>query len=108
MNRVRLTGGLERTASSAYVNTEGGIVVECFDFSQDAHDFFGNDVAFSLTIDAELKTAVLEGLGIAHPDDDVDAAILSALADRFASYYAVKQWLEEQQIAFSTAFEPHA
>jgi hypothetical protein len=109
MNRVRLIGGLERTASSAYLNGDGGLVVECFDFSEDAHDFFGNDVAFTLEVAAGFKPLLLERLGIPPPDDGgLDEAVLRAFADRFTSYHDVRQWLEAEQIAFTSAFEPHA
>jgi hypothetical protein len=109
MNRIRLQGGLERTASSAYIDGEGRLVVECFDFSEDAHNFFGNDVAFVLTIAAELKQALLERLRVdASAESDADEALLRAVADRFSSYFDIKTWLEAEELAFTSSFDPHA
>jgi hypothetical protein len=109
MERIRLEGGLDRTASWAYMDEQGRLVVECFDFSEDAHDYFGNDVAFTLTVDAESKASLLERLGGTAEDDvGLDESILRALAGRFTSYFDVRAWLEAEGIAFRSAFDPHA
>jgi hypothetical protein len=109
MNRVRLRGGLERTASSAEIDDGGRLVVECFDFSEDARDYFGNDVAFTLTVEAEVKPLLLDRLGVVPPPDgSADDALLAALAARFDGYFSVKQWLEAEGIAFADAFDPRA
>jgi hypothetical protein len=109
MERVRLQGGLDRTASWVCVDDEGRLVVECFDFSEDAHDFFGNDVAFTLTVDAALKPAILARLDVAEPDaGNVDDVLLETILARFESYFAVKDWLERERIPFAGAFDPHA
>jgi len=110
MERVRLQGGLDRTASWVCVDDEGRLVAECFDFSEDAHDFFGNDVAFTLTVDVDQKAAILERLGVAMPRDPakLDAVLLETVLARFTSYFAVKDWLEQEHIPFAGTFEPHA
>src|SRR5690606_30042714 len=50
--RVKLRGLLERTASTVEVRSDGALVVELYDFSPNAHAWFGNDVAFLLTVAA--------------------------------------------------------
>ena len=48
--RVKLKGVLERTASSVEIKGDGSLVVEVYDFSDDAEQWFGNDVAFLLKV----------------------------------------------------------
>jgi hypothetical protein len=43
--RMKLKGVLERTASFIEVKGDGSLVVELYDFSDKAEEWFGNDVA---------------------------------------------------------------
>jgi hypothetical protein len=109
--RVKLRGVLAHTASSAAIGADGGLVVELYDFSADAHTWLGNDVAFLLELGPAEKDAVLRQLLGGHDAPnarDRDALLLQLVAERFDDYYAVEQWLNEQGIPFRKRFEPWA
>lgn len=51
--RVRLTGGLEHTVTWVEVLPDGSLLVELYDHSQEAEQWFGNDLAFLLKLEAK-------------------------------------------------------
>jgi hypothetical protein len=111
--RVVLRGVLDRTSSSASIEPDGGLVVELYDFSPDAHTWLGNDVAFLLHVAAADKERVLaellrERCGEAAGAGEPDGTLLRLLHERFDDYYAVMQWLEEHAIPYRKEFEPWA
>ncbi len=108
--RVKLRGVLAKTASWAIAGDDGGLVIELYDFSDDAHALLGNDVAFLLQLDAAAKDAALVRLFGGEPpsDADRDALLLHLIGERFDDYYAVQQWLTDQGIPFRKQFEPWA
>lgn len=109
--RVKLRGVLERTASTAEVRSDGALVVELYDFSPNAHAWFGNDVAFLLTVAAGEKDAMLSKLTAGRdvgPGSDADDLLLALIEERFSDYYAVKRWLEAHAIPFETEFDARA
>ena len=105
--RVELRGVLEDTVSSASIGGDGSLVVRLFDFSTEAHSFLGRDVAFLLHVAAADKEETCKRLlHEAQPAGlDRDDALLRAMQERFADYYEVKQWLEEQRIPFRKEFD---
>ncbi|HEY0383599.1 MAG TPA: hypothetical protein VGC72_15520 [Candidatus Elarobacter sp.] len=109
--RVKLRGVLAQTASWATIGDDGGLVVELYDFSAEAHTWLGNDVAFLLKIGAaekgEMSARLLAASSRADAPDD-DERLLRCMQERFADYHAVKDWLEDQGIAFRKEFEPWA
>jgi hypothetical protein len=109
--RVTLRGVLAQTASSAAIRADGSLVVELYDFSDEAQKWLGNDVAFLLELGAAEKAQALARLASAQELSgaaDPDGLLLQLLQTRFADYYDVKQWLEEQNIPFRKEFEPWA
>jgi hypothetical protein len=109
--RVRLRGVLAQTASSAEIGADGRLVVELYDFSDDAQKFLGNDVAFVLTLECAEKATLLARLLPAEQvsrEPDPDTLLLQQLAERFADYYDVERWLNDQGIPFRKEFEPWA
>ena len=110
--RVKLKGVLERTASSAEIRSDGSLVIELYDFSGEAEMRFGNDVAFLLTITADDKGRMLSrlmaGRGEGPGVPDGDELLLRLIRERFADYYAVKQWLDESQIPYQKEFDSWA
>ena len=108
--RVKLRGVLAQTASSAAIADDGSLVVELYDFSDDAHTWLGNDVAFLLELDVAAKDAALVRLLGGEPPNGSprDALLLELIAERFDDYYAVRQWLSDQGIPFRKTFEPWA
>jgi hypothetical protein len=110
--RVKLKGGLEKTSSSAEVKADGSLVIELYDFSHEAEERLGNDVAFLLTISARDKMHLLTQLMAEQeviPDlSDQDDLLLWLLRARFSDYYAVRQWLEKKGFPYQEAFDPWA
>jgi hypothetical protein len=110
--RFKLPGVLDRTASWVYVVDDGTLVVELYDFSPDAEKWLGNDVAFLLHVAPDDKARILTRLRDEQPDagrgEDHDATLLRLLRERFADYYAVKEWLDRHGIAYRKEFEPWA
>lgn len=108
---MKLRGVLEHTASWAAIDDSGGLVVELYDFSAEAHRWLGNDVAFLLRLDPAAKDEAAHRLlsaGDAATASERNDRLLRALAARFADYHAVREWLEEQGIPFRKEFEPWA
>jgi hypothetical protein len=60
--RVKLKGVLERAASSVEIKGDGSLVVEVYDFSDEAEQWFGNDVAFLLKVSSADKSRMLSWL----------------------------------------------
>jgi hypothetical protein len=110
--QVRLRGVLDKTASWARIAGDGSLVVELYDFSADAEKWFGNDVAFLLHVAAADKPRMLARLrgDVAESarDDAADAVLLRLVRERFDDYYAVKEWLDREGIAYRKEFEPWA
>lgn len=110
--RVKLRGVLERTASSAEIKSDGGLTVELYDFSREAEEMFGNDVAFLLKISSDDKNKILLRLMAERSQmsdtPDRDGLLLRLLQERFADYYEVKRWLEENEIPFQKEFDSWA
>ena len=108
---MKLRGVLAQTASTAAIEADGSLVVELYDFSDAAHTWLGNDVAFLLTLGPGEKSELLTRL---LPDDepvrtaDRDALLLNLLAERFDDYYDVERWLTDQAIPFRKEFDPWA
>lgn len=102
---VRLTGSPERTASWVRLQENGSLEAEFYDFSSTAEDHFGTDVAWILTCEAE-DVARLQSL-LADGSTD-DRRLLSALQDRFRSYFELKRWLEGEAIPYDVRFDEWA
>jgi hypothetical protein len=106
---VKLKGILERTSSWARVLDDGSIELEYYDFSSDAQNWFGNDVAWMYRIAASEKPrlvallAELAGVPIAD-----DQAMLDVIAAKFGDVKRVKDWLKEKQLPFEEEFDSWA
>ena len=109
---MKLKGVLERTASSVEIKGDGSLVVELYDFSDAAEQRFGNDLAFLLKVSSADKSRMLSCLMSGHDEMegslDRDELLLQLLKEQFADYYAVKQWLEENNIPFQKEFDSWA
>jgi hypothetical protein len=101
--RVKLRGGPEGSASWAYVVESGDLVVECYDYGEEAQAAFGNDVAFLVTVAAADKPTVFERLG--GEGAYADAALLDLIASRFASYFEARKWLDDEGLAYRHDFD---
>ena len=99
--KVKLSGGPDRTATWVWLDpVEGRLKVEYYDFSEDAQRLFGNDIAYTITVDEMDKLLSTVNLQ--------QAALLPWMAGYFKSYFGIKQWLEESKIGFRVEIESWA
>ena len=80
--------------------TGGQLKVEFYDFSETAQRMFGNDIAYTITVDE------MDKLFSAAKQDE--SSILAWMAEKFQSYLAIKRWLEENEIGYSVERESWA
>jgi len=106
---VKHKGVLSQTASWSRVLEDGRVELEYFDFSTDAQDTFGNDVAWMYWVAASEAARIRELLGreAGRPIAD-DQAMLDEFAVRFADVKLLRDWLREQQIPFEEHFDSWA
>jgi hypothetical protein len=109
---VDLKGGLERTASSAQIKSDGSLVIDLYDFSSEAEKWLGNEVAFLLKVSPSEKGKMLSRLlGGQNPmldESQEDDLLLQLIGERFTDYYEVKRWMEENKIPYEKEFDPWA
>jgi len=99
--RTKLAGELEKTTSWVWVDPAGGCLkVEFYDFSELAQRMFGNDIAYTLTVREMPRLFSLT--------KHDESSLIDWLAMSFKSYFGIKRWLEENQIAFSVEIESWA
>ena len=106
ISRIKLSGGPEQTVSSIYFDARDAAVFEFFDFSPAAQEHFGNDIAIAIVVARSARGAMAVALEL--PESAEDAAILSACAARFQSYFDVQPWLERNDIPFEKEFDARA
>jgi hypothetical protein len=99
--KVQLSGGPDKTATWIWLEPTGGrLKVEYYDFSEAAQRLFGNDIAYTITVDEMDKL-----FNTIHRDE---ATLVHEIARRFKSYFDIKQWLEESKIGFHVDIESWA
>jgi hypothetical protein len=101
--RLRLSGGLAKTASWVILRADGGVTVEWYDYSEEAQQVWGNDVAYLVHVDAGDAPQLCALLGAADAD-----ALPAAMQARFADYFAAKAWLDEHAIPYRQEFDSWA
>ncbi len=109
---VRLRAGLPSTATWVKLAPDGTLLVEFYDYSQQAQSSFGNDVAYVLTVQPP-ETLKLWSLFIdveERPATTLPDAILflQRLQERFESYFEIKRWFDENNIAYQRTFDTWA
>ena len=109
---VKLRGGHPQTASSASIRPDGSLVIEVFDWSEDAQKWLGRDAAYFMIVAPRHKPDVLARLAVqavAHPaGSGADQQLLELIAEHFDDYYAVKKWLEGAGIPYDKDFDSWA
>jgi len=109
--RVRLAGGLERTATTVAARVGGGLEVEFYDLGDTARALLGSDVSIRLTIGPAGARRMRALLCPANPDGEPDgttARLLASIAGRFGDYFELRDWLDESRIPYSKAAESPA
>lgn len=110
--QVKLRGRLPQTSSSAYIRPDGSLVVEIFDFSDEAQKWLGRDGAFLMILVPEQKAGILNLLAAEDGAPPFtlsgDEALLTLIQKRFEDYYDVKKWLDERGIPYEKDFDSWA
>lgn len=97
--KVKLSGGPEKTVTWIWLENRQ-LKVEYYDFSEPAQKFFGNDIAWTITVHEmdKLFSTVNQN----------ETSLIPWMEQYFKSYFGIKQWLEENQIGFSIDRESRA
>lgn len=103
---IKLTGGPEQTVSSVFVNPDGSVHFDFFDFSPVAQEHFGNDIAITISVPVTARDALLLALSL--PLDADAASIVRSCGERFQHYFDVQPFLEEHEIPFDKKFDTWA
>lgn len=97
--KVKLAGGPEKTVTWIWLE-HGHLKVEYYDFSEPAHEFFGNDIAWTVTVhDMEKLFSTV---------NQNATSLIPWIEQYFKSYFGIKQWLEENGIDFTIERESRA
>jgi hypothetical protein len=90
--KVKLAGGPDQTVTWIWLE-DSRLKVELYDFSEPAQKFFGNDIAWTITVNdmEKLLSTVNKN----------EITLIPWMAEYFKSYFGIKQWLEENEIDFS-------
>lgn len=118
LNRIKLKGVLPKTATWVYFDDKDNLVVEHYDFSEDAQNSFGRDVAFLIKISqSQLKRLMRCLNGKEHSWNPVDnlfspqnysqmkEQILGLVEEKFLDYYEIQKWLLTKNIKFEKTFD---
>jgi hypothetical protein len=97
--KVKLSGGPDKTVTSIWLE-DGQLKVEYYDFSEPAQKFFGNDIAWTITVNEMDKL-------FSRINQD-ETSIIPWMEQYFKSYFGIKQWLEENGIEFNIERESSA
>jgi hypothetical protein len=99
--KVKLSGGPDKTVTWIWLDPAGRqLKIEYYDFSEPAQKFFGNDIAWTITVHEMEKL-----LSIVTQEE---ASLIPWMEQYFKSYSGIKQWLEENGIGFSIERESWA
>jgi hypothetical protein len=97
--KVKLTGGPDETITWIWLEA-GRLKIEYYDFSEPAHRFFGNDLAWTITVQDMEK--------LFFTVNQNEASLIPWMEGYFKSYFGIKQWLEENGIGFTIERESWA
>ena len=102
VQRVKLTGGLEKTVTWIWLDPEmdNRLKVEFYDFGETPQRMFGNDIAYTITVDEMPRLFSLT--------KQSETSLILWMTENFRSYFEIKKWLEENEIAFSIERESWA
>ena len=102
IKKVKLSGGPDKTVTWIWLDPETGgqLKVEYYDFSETAQKLFGNDIAYTITVNETDK--------LFSTVNQNETSIIPWMGQYFKSYFGIKQWLEENGIEFSVERESWA
>jgi hypothetical protein len=95
--KVQLSGGPEKTVTWIWLDNNGQVKVEYYDFGESAQRLFGNDIAYTITVN-EMDKLLLT-------INQSESSVIPWMQQYFKSYFGIKKWLEENKIDFSIEVE---
>jgi hypothetical protein len=98
--KTRLSGGPDKTVTWIWLDNNGQLKVEYYDFSEAAQRLFGNDIAYTITVHEMDKLYATVNQN--------DTSLISWMEQYFKSYFDIKKWLEENGIKISVETESRA
>jgi hypothetical protein len=98
--KVKLSGGPEKTVTWIWLDNNGQVKVEYYDFGESAQRLFGNDIAYTITVIEMDKLYAMVNQN--------ETSLIVWMEQYFKSYFGIKKWLEENKIDFSTEVEDWA
>lgn len=98
--KTKLSGGPDKTVTWIWLENTGQLKVEYYDFSEAAQRLFGNDIAYTITVNemAKLLSTINQS----------ETSVIAWIEQYFKSYLGIKKWLEENKIDFSIERESWA
>ena len=92
--KVQLNSGPDKSVTRIWLDPAGGrLKVEYYDFSEPAQKFFGNDIAWIITVnDMDSSYSSL---------NQNEATLIPWMEHYFKSYFGIKHWLQEHEINFN-------
>jgi hypothetical protein len=101
VKKVPLIGGPDKSATWIWMDPASGqFKVEYYDFSEPAQRFFGNDIAWTITVND--MDSLYSSL------NQNEETLIPWMEHYFKSYFGIKQWLEDREIDFSIERESWA
>ena len=97
--KIKLAGGPEKTVTWIWLE-DRCLKVEFYDFSELAQRMFGNDIAYTITVEEMTKLISIS--------EQNEVLLIPWMAEKFKSYFDIKNWLEETEIKFSVEIESWA
>ena len=107
-NYIKLKGNLKNTSSTVEILDNGSLSIEFYDYSEEAQNRFGNDVAYTIIIDPnniDKMLNLLENKIIKGNRPYKNRLILELIENRFSSYFELQEWLIENHIPFKKEFD---
>lgn len=98
--RVKLSGGPDKTVTWIWLDNNGQLKVEYYDFSEAAQRLFGNDIAYTITVHEMDKLYATVNQN--------ETSLIPWMEQYFINYFGIKKWLEENGIKFSLETESWA
>jgi hypothetical protein len=99
VEKVQLNGGPDKSVTWIWLEYDL-LKVEYYDFSEPAQRLFGNDIAWTITVNDMNK--------LYSTVNQTETTLISWMEHYFKSYFGIKQWLEEHDIDFSVERESWA
>jgi len=103
---VKIPTTWTQASARARITTEGSLELELFDFSDQAQQSMGNDVAWIWTVEAEDMPALLRALPVQAALSD--QALIDALVSGHGHVHAIRDWIRAQNIPLRENFDSWA